>query len=111
MEINQKITQKEWKQYVENQMYHHGFTQHERDQVRAAFGDHVNDVEHGETAGFFGHVRPGITADELASTMATLRDERSAFSKSMKVRLHPEKIDKLEGILHEALIENKESFF
>ena len=111
MEIRQKITQKEWGQYVENQMYHHGFTQAQRDQIGAAFAGDIRDTESGETAGFLGHVRPGITADELKNTMAMLRDESSDFSRSMKFRLRPEKLDKLEKILHEALIANKESLF
>ena len=53
MEINQKITQKEWKDYVENQMYHHGFTPKERAHVNAAFSSDMRDAEHRETAGFF----------------------------------------------------------
>ncbi|MEK7488072.1 MAG: hypothetical protein AAB598_02000 [Patescibacteria group bacterium] len=111
MEINQKITQKEWKDYVENQMYHHGFTPKERAHVNAAFSGDMRDAEHGETAGFLGHVKPGITSNELADAMAMLKDEHSDFSKNAKLRLHPEKVDKLEEILHKALVENKESFF
>ena len=33
------------------------------------------------------------------------------FFQNAKLRLHPEKVDKLEEILHKALVENKESFF
>lgn len=111
MEIQQKITQKEWKQYVENQMYHYNFTQIERDQVRAAFAGDLGDTENGEAAGLFGQIRPGITEGELTSTMAMLRDPHSSFSKSMRIHLSEEKINKLEEILHAALIENKEGFF
>lgn len=112
MEIQQKITQKEWTKYVENEMYRAGFTEHERDAVRAAFAGELSDTSAGELPGFFGGtIRPGITEDELQATMATLRDGNSAFSKSMRFPLSSGKIDKLEAILHEALIANKEGFF
>lgn len=112
MEIQQKITQKEWQKYVENEMYRAGFTQDERNEMRAAFAGELNDMSAGETVGFFGGtIRPGITEDELKSVMAMLRDEHSAFSKSLRIRLRPEKLDALEKILHTALVENKEGFF
>lgn len=113
MSIPDKITEKEWKQYVEQQMVHHGFTQRERDVVRSAFDSDLHDVEYGEQAPFLGlgQVRPGITADELKNTMNGLKDAHSALSKGAKLHLSPERIEKLEGILHEALIENKERLF
>lgn len=112
MEIQHKITKKEWEKYVENEMYRADFTEHERDAVRAAFAGDLSDTSAGEMPGFFGGtIRPGITEDELQATMAALRDEKSSFSKSMRFPLSPGKIDALEAILRAALIENKEGFF
>lgn len=109
--IPQKITQKEWRQYIEQQLYLHGFTKRERDVIRAAFDSDLHDAEYGEIASFFEHVKLGITEEELRSTIAALRDKNSALSKGSKLQLSSEKLDNLEGILRAALIENKERLF
>lgn len=109
--ITQKITQKEWKQYVQQQMYQKGFTKKERGVVDMVFNSDLHDAEQGEIASFFEHIKPGISEKELKDTMSALRDKNSSESRSARLQLHPEKIDELEGILHEALINNKERLF
>lgn len=112
----QRITQKEYQQYIEQQMVANGFSRKERNTVRAAFDaslHHEDWQEYAERVGsFFGQAqRPGITESELEETMSELRDPHSPLSQSVKVPVRKDKIDKLEEIMHEALEENKERLF
>lgn len=76
-----------------------------------AFDDELHNAEYGEKPGFFHTVRPGISADELKTTMSFLRDKNSALTKGSKLQLSETKLNDLEGILHEALVNNKEHLF
>ncbi|MDO8516411.1 MAG: hypothetical protein Q7S28_04115 [bacterium] len=111
MASSNKITPGEWKSYVEGQMLRAGFTTLEREMVRAAFESDLRDKSYGDRVSFFTTVKPGISTDELASVMAELRDMHSVLSKAAKVHLSTVKLDKLEAILHKALVEDKESWF
>lgn len=111
MPVTQKITQKEWRQFVEQRLANNSFSRMERDAIRSCFHNSLQDVDYGERRPFFGQPQPGITAEEVKDIMSSLRDRNSDLSRSMKVRLSPEKLDKLEEILNEALKENKEHWF
>lgn len=108
MDSNQKVTPIEWKQYVEQQLISKGFTTRERDVIRMAFDEELHDAEYGEKPSFFHTVRPGISADELQHTMSLLRDKNSTLSKGSKLQLSDNRLNELESILHEALVNNKE---
>jgi len=89
--IQNKITPKEWKQYVIQQMYRRGFTRKERDLVNMVFASDLRDAEPGEVASFFDRVRPGISEQEVQDMISTLRDKNSPASRSARLQLHPEK--------------------
>jgi len=105
--MSDKITPKEWRRYVVQQMHSKGFSTNERNVVSAAFNSDLNDAERGESSSFFGSVTPGISENELKTIMDELRNPNSVTNKGAKLNLSDNKLNKLEAILHEALIENK----
>ena len=106
MTVMPKITEREWRKYVEQEMYRLGFTLKERQAIRAAFEGDLHDAEYGEKASFFEHVKPGISEEELKATMNELRDKNSVISRGLKIQLDEEKIDSLEKILRVAVTKN-----
>jgi hypothetical protein len=109
--VEKKITSKEWRQYVEGQLHHHGFSQAERDVVRSVFDSHLKDSDQGEAKPFFGQPEHKISGHELNSTMEALKDKHSTLSNGLKIHLSDEKLEKLHGVLNEALEKNKERLF
>jgi len=107
----QKITQKEWDNYVKPQLYSSGFTLQEREAIDRAFSQHLRDVDIEDKRPFLGEAPKGISEKELQETMAELRDKNSVISKDSQVRLYeyPQKLGQLEKILVEALKKSKES--
>jgi len=108
---DKQITQKEWRQYIEGQMHHHGFSQTERDAVRSAFDSHLKDADPGQRRGFFSTPQAGVSSEEVGSTFNALKDKNSTIPKGLKVHLSEDKLNKLHGILNEALDKNKERWF
>ena len=108
-----KITQKEYDKFVSSRLYSEGFSRTERDVIRSVFFSDLRDLEPGERSTFFNAVAPGISEDELKKRLAELRDPGSPISKGLKIPLYkyPERIDKLEKIMMEALEGNKEPWF
>ena len=111
--MRKKITKKEYKQFIEPKLRREGFTRKQRRAVRSIFMSDLEDTARHERRTFFNPAKPGISPDELKSRMEQLRDEHSDLSKSMKYSLYkyPDKLDKLEEVMREALEENKERWF
>jgi len=109
--MTKKVTPKEWRQFVEQGMVSGGFTRKERETVRSVFYDPLHDVDYGEKKPFLGQPQPGITAKETEEGLAVLRGKISEVSKGLKTKVDPGKVDKLEGMLHEAVENNKERWF
>ncbi|MEX0877805.1 MAG: hypothetical protein WDZ40_03020 [Candidatus Spechtbacterales bacterium] len=108
-----KITKKEYKKFVVPKLYQERFTKEQRQSVDSAFFSDLQDKEHGEVGNFLSPTVPGISEDELTKRLEELRDPDSHISKGLKYPLYkyPEKLDKLEEIMREALEENKEGWF
>ena len=109
--MTKKVTQKEWRQFIEQGMVSSGFTRKERDTVRSVFHDPLHDVDYGEKKPFLGQPQPGITQPEAEEGMNALRGKVSEISRGLKTKVDPTKLDKLEGMLHEAIDKNKERWF
>lgn len=111
MATPKKITMKEWNNFVEVRMDSEGFTRNEREAVKSAFSAHLRDTDAEDKRPFMGDPIPGISKKELDETMTALRDRHSDVSRGLDVRLHehPERLDRVEKILNEALEGNKES--
>lgn len=109
----EKITQKEWDKYVVLMLDGEGFTRDEIDALSSAFSADLKDTEEGEISGFFSTPIPGIGPEELKARMAELRDPSSNLSKGLKVEFwkYPDRLDKAEEILTEALRGDKEGLF
>ena len=109
--VEQKITIKEWMDFIDKRMYQEGFTRNEREAVKAAFSSSLKDVDKEDKRPLFGNPVPGINVKEGAETMKDLRDRNSDLSRGLDVRLYeqPHKLDVLEKILNEALKGDKQS--
>ena len=107
-----KITKKEYQKFIVPKLYQERFTKEQRQSVDSAFFSDLHDKEHGEEGSFLNPVVPGISEDELTKIFEELRDPNSHISKGSKYPLYkyPEKLDKLEEIMREALEENKEGW-
>src|SRR3989344_846047 len=103
MSTNTKITEQEWKKYVESQMVARGLNHNEIETLRGAFYDDLHDIDYGEHQPLFGKSTPGITPDELKKKMEDLRNPYSPVSKSLKTNLHSSKLDIAEEVLTEAM--------
>ncbi|MDX1608027.1 MAG: hypothetical protein R3251_02360 [Candidatus Spechtbacterales bacterium] len=108
--MRKKVTKKEYRQFIEPKLRREGFTRKQRRAIKSVFMSDLEDAARHERKTFFNAAKPGISPQELKNRMEKLRDEYSDLSKSMKYPLYkyPEKLDKLEEIMKEALEENKE---
>ncbi len=108
-----KITQKEYDKFVETRLYSEGFSNIERKVLRSVFVSDLEDVDPSERNALFSNAIPGISEDELKKRLAELRDQSSPLSRGLRIPFYkyPEKIDKLEKIMREALEGNKEPWF
>lgn len=104
-----KITEKEWRQYIEPKM--RSFTRAEKDAARSAFYDDLQDVDQGEIKPLFGQSQKGITPEELKKTTSALRDRNSVKSRGLRVQLSDEHLNELERALNEAMEDDKERWF
>ena len=95
--------QKEWNEYIDNQLESRGLNRLEREALKGAFHDDLQDVDFGEHQPLFGKPQPGITQKELDEKMKELRNPYSAISKSLKTKVHPTKLDVAEEVFKEAL--------
>lgn len=107
-----KITQKEFTKFVESRLYSEGFSKTERDSLKSAFFSDLQDAEPGESGVFISAV-PGISPEEFKKRIADLRDQSSPLSKGLKFPFYkyPDRLDKLEKIMTEALEGDKEPWF
>jgi hypothetical protein len=105
-----KITQKEYDSFVQQRLYSEGFSKDEREVIRSVFTPDLEDAEPGESGGLFSAAVPGISGDEIKRRMEELRDGNSPLSKGLKIPFYryPDKLNKLEKILGEALKGSKE---
>ena len=106
----QKITQKEYDRFIEPRLLSEGFSKLERDVIRSAFLSDLEDLTSSERNTFFYTAIPGIDGEELKKRMEDLRNPNSALARGLKVPLYkyPDKLEKLEKIMQEALDGNKE---
>lgn len=108
-----KITKREFKKFVVPKMHSENFTKMQREAVKSAFFSDLQDKEYGGSSGLFGSPSPGISEEELEQKLEELRDPSSPLSKGLKYSFHkhPEKIDKLEEIMREAIDGDKGGWF
>ena len=111
----ERITKKEYKDWVEGQLISSGFTPKQRMEVLGVCGwafEHEDWKEHSERLGtFLGTTQPGITKEELGTIVEELKDADSPLSKSLKIPIRKDQVDKLEELMHEALEGNKEHLY
>lgn len=110
MTTNLKITEEEWKKFVETQLETRGLNRLEREAIKGAFFDDLTDVDYGEHQPLFGKPVRGITSEEVKKTMEQLRNPYSPKSKSLKTQVHDTKLDVVEKVMDEALKGNKGSW-
>jgi len=108
-----KITKREYKKFVEPSLRNERFSRVEREAIESVFMSDLQDMEQDERRSWFSPAVPGISENELNKRLKELRSSDSSISKALKYPLYkyPEKIDKLEEIMREALEGNKEPLF
>lgn len=111
----ERITKKEYKDWVEGQLISSGFTAKQRREIEGVTNwtfEHEDWREHAERVGtFLGTAQPGMTKEELEVVIKELGDANSSLSKSLKIPIRKDQVDKLEEIMHEALEGNKEHLY